>query len=220
MSTDFDAIVIGAGPGGEVAASRLLAGGLRVALIERELIGGECAYWACIPSKTLLRPVEVRAEAGHAAGLSRPDLDWTGLRNYRDWMVRHLDDTNQVAGYQKQGATVSKGTARLAGRDPWCIEVADQQFTAAHVVVATGSEPVRPPIDGLDQVPVSTNREATTLRDIPRRVVMIGGSAVGLELGQFLARMGSQVTIVQRGPRLLDREEPAAGLDDRVAAGS
>jgi pyruvate/2-oxoglutarate dehydrogenase complex dihydrolipoamide dehydrogenase (E3) component len=109
MSRDFDAVVIGAGPGGEVAASRLLAGGLRVALVERELIGGECAYWACIPSKTLLRPVEARAEAGDAAGLSTPTLDWPRLRDYRDYMIRHLDDTNQVAGYQKQGATVIKG---------------------------------------------------------------------------------------------------------------
>jgi len=151
MSTGFDAIVIGAGPGGEAAASRLLAGGLRVALIERELIGGECAYWACIPSKTLLRPVEARAEASNVAGLSTPDLDWAGLRDYRDWMIRHLDDTAQVADYQKQGAT-------------------------------------RPPIAGLDQVPVWTNREATILREIPPRAVMIGGSAVGVELGQFLAR--------------------------------
>src|SRR6266536_1913209 len=216
MSTDFDAIVIGAGPGGEVAVSRLLAGGLRVALIERELIGGECAYWACIPSKTLLRPVEARAEAGDAAGLSTPQLDWARLRDYRDYMIRHLDDAAQVTGYQKQGVTVSKGTARLVGRDPWTVEVAGQQIaaqqvTADHVVIATGSEPARPPINGLDQVPVWTNREATTLREIPPRVVMIGGSAVGVELGQFLARMGSHVTIVQRGPRLLDREDPRVG---------
>jgi pyruvate/2-oxoglutarate dehydrogenase complex dihydrolipoamide dehydrogenase (E3) component len=216
MSTDFDAIVIGAGPGGEVAVSRLLAGGLRVALIERELIGGECAYWACIPSKTLLRPVEARAEAGDAAGLSTPQLDWAGLRDYRDYMIRHLDDGAQVTGYQKQGATVIKGAARLVGRDPWRIEVAGQQLSAGHVAIATGSDPARPALDGLDQVPVWTNREATTLREIPGRVVMIGGSAVGVELGQFLARMGSQVTLVQRGPRLLDREEPRVG--DLVAA--
>ena len=216
MSTDFDAIVIGAGPGGEVAVSRLLAGGLRVALIERELIGGECAYWACIPSKTLLRPLEARAEAGDAAGLSTPQLDWTRLRDYRDYMIRHLDDAAQVTGYQQQGVTVIKGTARLVGRDPWRVEVAGQQVTADHVVIATGSDPVRPPIDGLGEVPVWTNREATTLREIPPRVVLIGGSAVGVELGQFLARMGSHVTIVQRGPRLLDREEPRVG--DLVAA--
>jgi pyruvate/2-oxoglutarate dehydrogenase complex dihydrolipoamide dehydrogenase (E3) component len=211
MSTDFDAVVIGAGPGGEVAISRLLAGGLRVALVERELIGGECAYWACIPSKTLLRPTEARAEAGDAAGLSTPELDWARLRDYRDYMIRHLDDAAQVAGYQKLGATVIKGTARLVGRDPWRVQVADDQVTAGNVVIATGSDPVRPPVEGLDQVPVWTNREATTLREIPRRVVMIGGSAVGVELGQFLARMGSQVTLVQRGPRLLDREEPRVG---------
>lgn len=211
MSTDFDAVVIGAGPGGEVAISRLLAGGLRVALVERELIGGECAYWACIPSKTLLRPTEARAEAGDAAGLSTPELDWARLRDYRDYMIRHLDDAAQVAGYQKLGATVIKGTARLVGRDPWRVQVADDQVTAGNVVIATGSDPVRPPVEGLDQVPVWTNREATTLREIPRRVVMIGGSAVGVELVQFLARMGSQVTLVQRGPRLLDREEPRVG---------
>jgi pyruvate/2-oxoglutarate dehydrogenase complex dihydrolipoamide dehydrogenase (E3) component len=214
MAVDFDAIVIGAGPGGEVAASRLMAGGLRVALIERELIGGECGYWACIPSKTLLRPTEARAEAANAAGLSQPALDWTALRDYRDYMIRRLDDTKQVADYQRQGATVIKGSARLAGRDPWRIRVADTDITATHVVIATGSAPIRPPIDGMDDLDHSTvwtNREATNLREIPDRAVMIGGSAVGVELGQFLARMGSHVTLIQRGPRLLDREDPRVG---------
>jgi pyruvate/2-oxoglutarate dehydrogenase complex dihydrolipoamide dehydrogenase (E3) component len=208
MPTDFDAIVIGAGPGGEVAVSRLIEGGLRVALIERELIGGECAYWACIPSKTLLRPPEARAEAAHAAGLSEPQLDWPALRDYRDYMIRHLDDTAQIDAYRKQGITVVKGAARLAGRRPWRVEADKQQLTAEHIIIATGSQPRRPAIDGLDQVQVWTNREATTLREIPARAVMIGGSAVGVELGQFLARMGTRVTLVQRGPRLLDREEP------------
>ncbi|WP_156296807.1 dihydrolipoyl dehydrogenase family protein [Mycobacterium paragordonae] len=214
MAEHFDAVVIGGGPGGEVAVGRLISAGLRVALIERELIGGECAYWACIPSKTLLRPTEARAEAAAAAGLSRPALDWPALRDYRDYMIRHLDDTNQVTGYQRQGVTVLKGTARLTGRDPWRISVADTEITAAHVVIATGSQPVRPPIDGLDDLDATvvwTNREATTLREIPQRAVMIGGSAVGVELGQFLARMGSHVTLVQRGPRLLDREDPRVG---------
>ncbi|WP_201409499.1 dihydrolipoyl dehydrogenase family protein [Mycobacterium paraintracellulare] len=211
MTADFDVIVIGAGPGGEAATSRLLAGGRRVALIERELIGGECAYWACIPSKTLLRPPEARAEAGAAAGLGTPGLDWAQLRDYRDYMIRHLDDTGQVDGYRERGVAVIKGTARLIGRDPWRIQVDNQQLSAEHVVIATGSEPVRPPIDGLDQIPVWTNREATTLRDIPDRAVMIGGSAVGVELGQFLARMGTHVTLVQRGPSLLGREDPRVG---------
>jgi pyruvate/2-oxoglutarate dehydrogenase complex dihydrolipoamide dehydrogenase (E3) component len=213
MSEHFDAIVIGMGPGGEAAASRLLDGGLNVAVVERELIGGECAYWACVPSKTLLRPIEARAEAAHAAGLSAPVLDWAKLRDYRDYMIRHLDDTAQIDGYRKQGAIVIKGTARITG--PGRLDVDGRHLSADHLIVATGSTPLRPPIDGLDQVPVWTNREATTLTDIPGRAVFIGGSAVGVELGQFLARMGTQVTIVQRGPRLLDREDP--GLGELVA---
>jgi pyruvate/2-oxoglutarate dehydrogenase complex dihydrolipoamide dehydrogenase (E3) component len=206
-----DVIVIGMGPGGEVAASRLLDGGKRVAVIERELIGGECGYWACVPSKTLLRSPEVRAEAELAAGASRPEVDWPALRDYRDFMVRHLDDAKQIQGYEQQGATVVKGDARIVGRDPWRVQAGDRELTADHVIVATGSEALRPPIDGLDGVPVWTNREATGLREIPGRAVMIGGSAVGVELGQFLARMGCTVTMVQRGPRLVDREEPQVG---------
>ncbi|UGY91265.1 dihydrolipoyl dehydrogenase family protein [Streptomyces gobiensis] len=214
----YDAIVIGMGPGGEVAASRLLDAGLRVAIVERELIGGECAYWACIPSKTLLRPTEARAEADRAAGLARPVLDWPMLRDYRDSMIRHLDDAAQAEGYRKQGATVIKGAARLAGTGR--IEVDGQHLSADHVILATGSTSVRPPIDGLDQVPVWTNREATTLTDIPGRALLIGGSAVGVELGQFLARMGTRVTLVQRADRLLDREDPRLGeiVADRLAA--
>lgn len=179
MSTDFDVIVIGAGPGGETAASRLHAGGRRVALIEQELIGGECAYWACIPSKTLLRPPEARAEAAHAAGLSTPAQNWAALRDYRDYMIRHLDDTEQVTGYEKQGVTVIKATAALVGRDPWRVRAGGRELTAEHVVIATGSDAIHPPIEGLDEVSVWTNREATTLREIPERIVMIGGSAVG-----------------------------------------
>lgn len=211
MDDQFDVIVIGMGPGGEVAASRLLAGGARVAVVERELIGGECGYWACIPSKTLLRPPEARAEAERAAGLSRPALDWPALRDYRDTMIRHLDDARQVTEYEEQGATVVKGAARITGRDPWQVAAGDLTLIAGNVIVATGSEPLRPPVDGLDGVPVWTNREATNLREIPERAVLVGGGAVGVELGQFLARMGSAVTLVQRGPRLLGREEPRVG---------
>ena len=205
----FDVIVIGMGPGGEAAAGRLLEAGRRVAVVERELIGGECAYWACIPSKTLLRGPEARAEAGRAAGVATPALEWAGLREYRDYMVRHLDDTAQVSGYQQAGATVVKGAARLAG--PGQVEAGGQLLEADHVMIATGSQPVRPDIEGLDQVTVWTNREATTVRDIPGRVLLIGGSAVGAELGQFYARMGAQVTIVQRADRLIDREGPRVG---------
>jgi dihydrolipoamide dehydrogenase len=211
MDQRFDVIVVGMGPGGEVAASRLLAGGRQVAVVERELIGGECAYWACVPSKTLLRPPEVRAEAEQAAGSSRPTLDWPALRDYRDEMIRQLDDARQVTGYEEQGATVVKGAARFVGRGPWRVAAGGRTLTADHVIVATGSEPVRPPIDGLAGVPVWTNREATNLKEIPERAVLVGGSAVGVELGQFLTRMGCSVTLVQRGPRLLGREDPRVG---------
>jgi dihydrolipoamide dehydrogenase len=180
-----------------------------VAVIERELIGGECSYWACIPSKTLLRGPEVRAEAGRAAGVATPALDWAGLRDYRDFMVRHLDDSAQVKGYEQAGATVIKDAARLAG--PGQVEAGGQLLEAGHVVIATGSEPLRPAVDGLDHVTVWTNREATNVHDIPSRVLLIGGSAVGVELGEFYARMGAQTTIVQRADRLMDREDPRVG---------
>ena len=209
MSERFDAVVIGLGPGGEVAAGRLLEAGKRVAVIERELIGGECAYWACIPSKTLLRATEAAAAAGHVAGIEAPAIDWPALRDYRDYMVRHLDDAAQVEGYRQRGATVVKGEARLVG--PGEVAVGDQVLHATEVIVATGSEPVRPPIEGLEAAEVWTNREATTLTDIPGRVVVLGGSAVGVELGQFLARMGSRVSVVETAERLVPREHPRVG---------
>jgi dihydrolipoamide dehydrogenase len=209
MSEYFDVIVIGMGTGGEAAAYRLLAGGLRVAVIEKELIGGECAYWACMPSKTLLRPTEARAEAEHAAGLTRPGLDWPQLRDYRDYMIRHLDDTAQIDGLRKLGATVVKAPARLTG--PGQVEAGGRELTADHIIIATGATPARLPVDGLEGVPVWTNRQATNLSQIPERAAFIGGGATGVELGQFLARMGTRVTILQRGPRLLDREDPALG---------
>ena len=205
----LDVIIVGMGMGGEAAAGRLLKAGRRVAVIERELIGGECAYWACLPSKTLLRAPEVRAEASRAAGVATPAIDWPGLRDYRDYMVRRLDDTAQVKGYEQAGATVIKGQARLAG--PGRVEAGGQLLEAGHVVIATGSDPARPPVEGLDQVPVWTNREATNVRDIPARVLLVGGSAVGTEMGQFYAGMGAQVTIVQRAGRLVDREDPRVG---------
>lgn len=210
----LDAIVIGMGPGGEVVADRLLAAGKRVAVVERELIGGECGYYACIPSKTLIRPPEVRQDAVEAAALDRPGLDWPALRAYRDRMIRHLDDSKQVQGYRDRGALVLRGEARVVGRDPWRVAVEGREYTADHVVVATGSSAVRPPIRGLDALGpdrVWTNREATTLTEIPGRALVVGGGAVAVELGQFLARTGSRVTLVQRGDRLLGREEPRLG---------
>ncbi len=209
MTENFDVIVIGMGPGGEVAASQLLTAGKRVAVIERELIGGECGYWACIPSKTLLRPAEAKVGIARAEGVGGAELDWPATRNYRDYMIRNLDDSKQVAGYERSGATVIKSAARISG--PGRVEVDGRTLSAEHIIIATGSDAVVPPVEGLNEVPVWTNREATTLREIPQRAVMIGGSAVGVELGLFLRRYGAEVTILERSGRLLSREDPRPG---------
>ncbi|MDP9428422.1 MAG: NAD(P)/FAD-dependent oxidoreductase [Actinomycetota bacterium] len=209
MTEHVDVAVIGMGPGGEVAASRLLTAGRRVAVVERELIGGECAYWACIPSKTVLRPPEAAGDVDRAAGVDGARLDWAQAREYRDYMARHLDDSGQVRGYADQGALVLRGEARLLA--PGRLEVGGEQLTTDHVVLATGSEAVIPPIEGLREVTVWTNRETYTADELPERVVIVGGSAVGVETAQFLVRFGVQVVLVQRGERLLGREEPRVG---------
>lgn len=209
MSEDFDAVVIGLGPGGEVVAERLLKAGRRVAVVERELIGGECAYWACIPSKTLLRPVEARSEAARAAGTSRPEVNFSGVAAYRDEIIRHLDDTGQEKAYTKMGATVVRGEGQLAG--PGVVRVGSRELRARDVIVATGSEASAPPIEGLDTATVWTNREATTFHEVPGRVVVVGGGPVGIELGQMMARFGSGVTLVHHGDTLINREDPKVG---------
>ncbi|MDQ3729534.1 MAG: NAD(P)/FAD-dependent oxidoreductase [Actinomycetota bacterium] len=206
MGERFDAIVIGAGPAGEVAASRLLKQGLNTALVERELVGGECGYWACIPSKTLLRAPEAQAEARRVAGLDEPEADWQEIVRYRDYMIRDLDDSGAIAGYEKSGVTVIKGEARIDA--PGVVTVDDRRLTAERIVIATGSEAVIPPIDGLEEAGYWTNREATTLREIPQEVIVLGGGPVGIELGQMLRRYGAEVTIVQGTERLIDREDP------------
>ncbi|MEX5303142.1 dihydrolipoyl dehydrogenase family protein [Kocuria sabuli] len=209
MTEHFDVAVLGMGPGGEVVADPLIAAGKRVAVIERELIGGECAYWACIPSKTVLRPAEARTEVHRAAGVSGAEVDWAAAREHRDVMIRHLDDSAQADGYTDQGATVIRGEARLTG--PGRIRIGDRELTAEHVVVATGSEAVVPPVEGLEEITAWTNRETYTARDLPERAVVVGGSAVGIETATFLAGFGVQVVLVHRGERLLDREDPRVG---------
>jgi pyruvate/2-oxoglutarate dehydrogenase complex dihydrolipoamide dehydrogenase (E3) component len=206
MTEQYDVVIIGMGPGGEVAAARLLAAGKTVAVVERELIGGECGYWACIPSKTLLRPVELALETAATPGVTTSTLDWKGARAWRDDMIRHLDDSNQVAGYEKLGATVVRSTAHIAG--PGLVEVDGHRLSCEHILVATGSSPVVPDIEGLGQCTVWTNREATNLHEIPGRVVIVGASAVAVEVSQYLRGYGAEVTIVGRGPRVLAREEP------------
>ncbi|GIK77758.1 MAG: NAD(P)/FAD-dependent oxidoreductase [Acidobacteria bacterium] len=209
MSSRYEAVVIGSGPAGETAAAKLAKEDLSVALIERELVGGECAYWACIPSKTLLRPPEARAEAARVAGISEPEARWQEIVAYRNYMVRDLDDSGVVDGYEKRGMTVIKGSARIvdAGR----VAVGDQEIEAERIVIATGSEPQLPPVDGLGSIDYWTNREATTLDRVPEDVIVLGGGPVGIELGQMLRRYGAGVTIVEAAERLIDREDPRVG---------
>jgi pyruvate/2-oxoglutarate dehydrogenase complex dihydrolipoamide dehydrogenase (E3) component len=190
VAESYDAVVIGAGPAGEVAVSRLAKQGLRTALVERELVGGECAYWACIPSKTLLRPADARAEARRTAGLDEPRQRWRDVAEYRDFMIRNLDDAGQIKGYETQGVSVYKAEGRLAA--PGRVEVGEETIEAERLVVATGSDAVIPPIEGLEESGYWTNREATTLAEVPESVVVLGGGPVGIELGQMLRRYGSR----------------------------
>jgi dihydrolipoamide dehydrogenase len=209
MSDRFDAIVLGAGPAGEVALNTLVKAGRRVALVEQELIGGECTNWGCIPSKTLLRPPELRGQSEHAAGVTTPDLDWPRLSAYRDYMVSNHDDSRRISSYEARGVTVFKESGRIAG--PGRVEANGHVLKGDAIVVATGADAVIPPIPGLADSGYWTNREVTALTEIPESVVFIGGGVVAVELGQFLARFGSKVTIVQGPPRLADREDPRIG---------
>lgn len=206
MAADrFDVAVIGAGPAGETVASRTAAAGLKTALVERELIGGECAYWACIPSKTLLRPGEVVHETSRTAGTGRAAVAFDKAAPYRDEMIRHLDDSQQVKGYQDDGVTVYKGAGVLSG--PGAIAVGDRTIESERIVIATGSVPLIPPIDGLEQAGYWTNREATTLNHVPASVTILGGGPVGVEFAQMLSRFGSEVHLLEADRRLLSRED-------------
>ncbi len=207
MPDDFDVVILGAGPAGEVAVNMLLHAGKRVAVVEEELIGGECTNWGCIPSKTLLRPPELKGQSGRAAGTGEPALDFPALARYRDYMVSDHDDTTRVASYERRGATVVKAAGTLAG--PGRVEAGGRTLTADAVIVATGADAVIPPIEGLEEAGYWTNREATALDRIPTSAVFIGGGVVAVELSQFLARFGCRVTIV--GPSLAAREDPRVG---------
>src|SRR4051794_28634921 len=212
----FDAVVLGAGPGGRHAAQALVAGGMAVAVVEEELVGGECPYWACIPSKTLLRPVEVRAEAAHVAGLGvTPAPDWTEVRAYLEYMISGLDDTKKTRKLQDQGIEVVRGRGRLDTGG--VVRVGDRALRTGRVVVATGTATGLPPVDGLADVPFWTNREATTLREVPPSVVVLGSGPVGTELTQMLARFGSEVTLAEPGPCPLPRDEALARTHVRRA---
>jgi pyruvate/2-oxoglutarate dehydrogenase complex dihydrolipoamide dehydrogenase (E3) component len=209
MNEHVDVAILGMGPGGESAAGRLLAAGKRVAVIERELIGGECAYWACIPSKTLLRPPEAQAGVDRAAGVGGAKLDWPDARDYRDYMIRHLDDSAQVEDYRKKGALVIQGEGRITS--PGRIRIGDRELTADHIIIATGAEPQMPSLAGIETITAWGNRETFTATALPARAIIIGGSAVGIESATFLARFGTRVILLHRGARLLEREEARVG---------
>ncbi|MBN9109846.1 MAG: NAD(P)/FAD-dependent oxidoreductase [Pseudonocardia sp.] len=211
---EFDVVVIGAGPTGENAADYAVRNGLTAALVEAERVGGECSFWACIPSKALLRTGHAVAAARRLPGVE-VSFDPAAVLARRDSFVHDLDDTSQVDWAVAAGIEVVRGVGRLDGERT--VRVGARVLRARHaVVVATGSVPVRPPVEGLDSVRTWGSREATNAGEVPARFGVLGGGVVGCELAQAFCRLGSAVTLVNHGPRLLPSAEPVAG--ERVAA--
>jgi dihydrolipoamide dehydrogenase len=209
MAERFDAVILGAGPGGETVGRRLGRAGLRVALVERELVGGECAYWACVPSKTLLRAPEVRHEARRLEGVAEPALDWAAIARYRDSMIHGLDDAAKAAEMQDAGVKVLRGAGRIVA--PGRVAVGDATLETTRIVIATGTDDDVPPVDGIDRVALWTSRELYTMPAPPRDAIVLGGGPVGVESAQMLRRHGTDVTIVEPADRLLPREDAEVG---------